>query len=219
MELKDAVLMRHSVRGYTHQPVDRETIRQVLELGTRAVSGVNSQPWEFAVAAGEPLQRLKEYNMAALRSGQEADQVFGELPDIKYLNRSRTIGKALLGAMKIGREDREGRLWWSERGYRFFDAPAVIFVLMPKTFADSFLLDIGCVTQNIILAAADLGLGTCVEEQAVSYQKGAREILGIPEDMRMVPGIAIGYEDPDFAANHVRSDREDVDTITNWCGF
>lgn len=219
MELKDAIMQRHSVRGYTDQPVDKETIREILELAVRAVSGVNSQPWEFAVAAGEPLQKLKDSNIEALRSGAEPDTQFGALPDIKYLNRSRTIGKALLGAMEIGREDKAGRVWWSERGYRFFDAPAVIFVLMPKAFEDSFLLDIGCVTQNLILAAADKGLGTCVEEQAVVYQKEARQILGIPDDMRMVIGISIGYEDPDFAANHVRSGREDVDSITRWCGF
>ncbi|MCI8871520.1 MAG: hypothetical protein HFH51_01405 [Lachnospiraceae bacterium] len=31
-------------------------------------------------------------------------------------------------------------------------------------------------TQNITLAAMEKGLGICVEDQAVAYQKGAREI-------------------------------------------
>ena len=219
MELKQVIMERHSVRGYTDQPVSKDLIREILELACRAVSGVNCQPWEFAVAAGEPLERLKEYNIQALRSGIEPDQVFADLPDVKYLNRSRTIGKALLGAMGIGREDKEGRVWWSERGYRFFDAPAVIFILMDDRMDDAFFLDIGCVTQNIILAAHDRGLGTCVEEQAVVYQKGAREILGIPENKRFVIGISIGYEDPEFPANAVRSEREEIDSITGWCGF
>lgn len=219
MELRDAIMKRHSVRGYTDQPVDQETIREILELACRAVSGVNCQPWEFAVATGETIEKLRESNIRLLRAGEKGEMEYGELPDVKYLNRSRTIGKALLGAMKIGREDKEGRVWWSERGYRFFDAPAVIFVLMDERFADTFLLDIGCVTQNIILAATDRGLGTCVEAQAIVYQKEARKLLGIPDDRKMVTAIAIGYEDPDFAANAVKSEREKVDDITIWSGF
>lgn len=60
-------------------------------------------------------------------------------------------------------------------------------------------------TQNITLAALEKGLGICVEDQAVSYQKGARKILGIPENMRFVTGISIGYPDEEFCANHVIS--------------
>lgn len=62
-------------------------------------------------------------------------------------------------------------------------------------------------TQNITLAAMEKGLGICVEDQAVSYQKGARKILGIPENKRFVTGISItlGYPDEEFCANHVIS--------------
>lgn len=219
MELKEAILTRRSVRGYTGQGVSRETIREILQTASRAVSAENYQPWEFIVAAGEPLEKLREYNINALKSGQQPDREFKSSPDIKFLNRSRTIGKALLGAMGIAREDKEGRAWWAQRGFRFFDAPVAIFLLMDARLSDDYLFDLGCVTQNILLAAHDQGLATCVEAQAIIFEKGIREILGIPEGKRIVTGISIGYEDPSFAANAVISPRENIDDITEWFGL
>ncbi|MCI9176491.1 MAG: nitroreductase [Lachnospiraceae bacterium] len=220
MELKEAIMKRCSVRGYLDKPVSQETIREVLKLAVRAVSGENCQPWEFFVAAGDKLEELKEYNMTALRERFPVDRVDAGVPEGIFKTRSRTVGKALLGAMEIARENREGRNWWGERGYRFFDAPAVIFLLMDESLEETaYRLDMGCVAQNITLAAMEKGLGTCVEDQAVTYQKGARKILGIPENKRFVVGISIGYPDEEFPANHVISEREPVDNITTWCGF
>lgn len=220
MELKEAVMKRRSIRGYLDTPVSREVIREVLELAVHAVSGVNSQPWEFYVVAGDKLEELKAYNTAAFRRRDAEDRADPEVPDGIYRDRSRAIGKALLGAMGITREDKEKRAWWGERGFRFFDAPAVIFLLMDDSLEETaYRLDMGCVTQNITLAAMEKGLGTCVADQAVTYQKGAREILGIPENKRFVVGISIGYPDNGFAANQVVSEREPVEDITVWCGL
>lgn len=219
MELRDAILQRHSVRGFTSQLIPKQTLREILSVATRAVSGENCQPWEFAVAAGEPLERLKKRNTDLVRANVPMDREDWPLPDA-YRPRGRAVGKALLTAMEIAREDRDRRAWWAERGYRFFDAPAVIFLLMDNAFDETaYRFDMGCVAQNICLAAMEYGLGTCVEDQAVSYHKDAREILGIPEDKRFVIGIAIGYPDDSFPANHVRTAREPVDAITRWSGF
>lgn len=220
MELTDAINGRRSIRGFTSQPVTRETLKEVLNLATRAASSVNCQPWEFAIATGAVLDAIKERNMKMLHNGEPEDRIDAEIPGGSYKERSRTIGKALLGAMNITREDKEGRVWWGERGYRFFDAPAVIFLLMDRSLDETvYRFDMGCVAQNICLAALEQGLGTCVEDQAVTYQKGARELLNIPESKRFVIGIAIGYPDKEFGANNVVSTRQDIDQITTWHGF
>ncbi len=43
MELKEAILTRRSVRGYTGQEVSRETIREILGIpeGKRIVTGIS----------------------------------------------------------------------------------------------------------------------------------------------------------------------------------
>lgn len=220
MELKDAILNRKSIRGFHNTPIKKDILEQVLQLATRAVSGVNSQPWEFVVATGSILDTLRERNIESLRSGAPEDRTYMGVPAGIYMERSKTIGKALLGAMHIAREDKAQRIWWSERGFRFFDAPAIIFLLMDQQLDEtSFRFDMGCVAQNICLAAMEFGLGTCVEDQAITYQKAARELLQIPENKRFAAAIAIGYPDDAFAANHVVSPREDINAITMWHGF
>lgn len=51
------------------------------------------------------------------------------------------------------------------------------------------------------------------------YQETLRRNLHIPENKRIVCGIAIGYPDWEFPANQVISTRVPVDEITTWCGF
>ncbi len=123
-------------------------------------------------------------------------------------------------SMNIAREDKERRVWWTGRGYRFFDASAAIFVAMDRVLDETaYRLDIGCVTQTICLVALEYGLGTCIADQAITYQNSLKRHLNIPANKRLACGIAIGYPDLEFAANHVVSPREDVDQITTWCGF
>ena len=47
----------------------------------------------------------------------------------------------------------------------------------------------------------------------------ARELAGIPDSKRLMIAVALGYPDPDFPANQVKSEREPVDSITTWIGF
>ena len=220
MQFKDVVMGRKSIRAYKKDKVSKETLYEVLTLASRAVSGENMQPWAFVVVTGAVLDQIREYNVSCMRSNAHEDRPFSAVPDGVYKDRSRTIGKALLTKMQIAREDREGRQWWWERGYRFFDAPALIYVLMDAELEETaYRLDCGCVTQNICLAAYEYGLGTCVQDQAIIYQKKVRELLNIPDHKRFVAGISIGYPDMDFPANHVYSEREDVNNLTSWHGF
>lgn len=219
MELRDAIMQRKSIRGYLDKPVPREVLEDVLRLGTRAVSSLNSQPWEFLVLTGDIMKKIGEDNVDCYVSGAPEDVV-----DQKFegIHRRRMIGiaKQLFGEMEIAREDTEKRDWWSRRGFRFFDAPAVILIMM-----DDYLdpresgFDVGAVSQNITLAAMEHGLGTCVEQQAVNYQRGLRKYLDVPEGKRFIMGIAIGYPDPDFPANRVVSERADLEDNTTWYGF
>ena len=103
--------------------------------------------------------------------------------------------------------------------FGFFDAPAAFIIYMDEELSDLSLLDIGCLTQNICLAAMEFGLETCVEIQAVTYQKGLRKYTDIPENKKFVIGISIGYPDEDFPANKVVSERAPLGEVTSWYGF
>lgn len=219
MELTTAIQQRCSTRGFLPRPVPQEVLRQVLALASRAASANNLQPWELLVVTGEPLERLRQRNLEDNARGVPPDYE-GAYPEEPYRHRAKDIGRALFAAMDIRREDRERRRWWGLRGYQFFGAPAVILLCMDQALgSQDFRFDLGCLAQNLCLAAMEFGLGTCIEEQAISYQRGIREVLSLPPSKIPVTGVAIGYPDPDFAANGVKSQREPVDSVTSWFGF
>ena len=45
----EAIFARRSVRQYTDDPVDHHDVQTILEAGRWAPSGLNNQPWRFAV--------------------------------------------------------------------------------------------------------------------------------------------------------------------------
>jgi nitroreductase len=221
MDIRDAILSRRSVRAFTGQPVSRELLAEVLEVARRAPSALNTQPWELTVVSGEVLDNIRRGNIEKLRAGAE----FGtEMPHHQYTGvyRQRQINLAvdLFRLMGIAREDREKRTWWLERGFRFFDAPAAVIISIDRELDGSWaLFDIGCLAQTICLTAMQYGLGTCIEDQGTVFSDVVRQFTGIPENRRIIVGIAVGFPDPDFPANSVCSAREDVDAFTSWLGF
>ena len=58
MNVTEAVQTRRSVRAFTDQPVERETLTRILEKAQRSPSGGNTQPWHGIVLTGEPMQAL-----------------------------------------------------------------------------------------------------------------------------------------------------------------
>ncbi len=223
MELQEAFYQRISVRKFTSEPVSKEILEKVLRLAGRAPSGMNTQPWAFFVVAGKPLDRLKADMIDHLRSGTPpAPEVMipGWPSDSVFRKRQVTLGKQLFSLMEIPRDDPAARMAWMERGFRYFDAPAVIFLCYDNCFADPGpLMDIGAVMQSLCLAAVEYGLGTCIGAQGVQYPQLVREYAQVPETKKVAIAVAVGYPDPDFPANRVKSERAPVEEITTWVGW
>jgi nitroreductase len=49
MELIEGIYTRRSVRDFTDEPVKREDLTEIMKAGTWAPSGLNNQPWRFAL--------------------------------------------------------------------------------------------------------------------------------------------------------------------------
>jgi nitroreductase len=223
MDILEALTTRKSVRGFKPDPIPREVLEEILQTAGRAPSAVNSQPWEFFVLAGDVIERVKKGNVERFRSGAPPDpehKVMGWPPGSVYRRRQVTLAKQLFHLMEIPRGDAERNAQWVERGFRFFDAPAAIIIVVDQSIVEKApLLDVGAVMQSICLAALGHGLGTCIEDQGVTYPQVVRNAAGIPESKRIVISIAIGRPDWSFPANRVESDRESIGDITTWCGF
>jgi nitroreductase len=221
MDLNEAIRKRKSIRGFKPYPVSRDIIADILKLAVRAPSGKNIQPWEFIVLTGEELRAVSEANAARLRRAAPPDpDIAIDLPRGKYQARNVEMAKLLYAAMDIPRRDRKKREWWWERGFRYFDAPAVIII---HVGSDVNIIDaifgLGAVSQSICLAALARGLGTCIVNQGIAYPEAIRAHVAVPPDNLLVIAIAIGYPDHDFPANSVVSPRVPMEDITTWYGY
>ena len=223
MEIIEAIKTRKSIRAFTSRKVSKGLLSDILDIACRAPSAMNTQPWEFMAISGDILDQIRAAIVTKLNN-QEPMQpehlVVGWPEDSVYRQRQVELAKQLFKLMDIPREDKVKRAQWLERGFRFFDAPAAIILMTDSTLTEHGpLLDVGAVMQNICLAALDHGLGTCIEDQGVLYPEVVRELARIPDTKRIIISIAIGYPDPDFPANRVRTEREPAENITTWVGF
>jgi nitroreductase len=223
MDIIEAAKKRKSIRGYKPDPVPKRILEQILELATGAPSAMNTQPWEFTVLTGEILENVRRSNVDLLNSGAppNPEHVVTSWPkESIYRQRQVDLAKQLFRLMDIPREDKEKRAKWLERGFRYFDAPAVIILSTDRCLSESGpLLDIGAAIQTICLTALHFGLGTCIEDQGTMYPQVLRKYAHIQESKRIIAAIAIGYPDWDFPANKVESEREPIQNVSTWFGF
>jgi len=218
MDIKKAVLTRKSIRGFKPDPIPREVLNEIIETAVRAPSSDNSQPWEIYVLQGEPLDKIRTENVKAMEEGAKGrDYVPYELI---YRERQIDLAIQLFKLMDIGREDKEKRFNWIQRGFRLFDAPVGIFLAADKSLDPSTASsDVGGLAQTICLLALAYDLGSCILAQSISYEDIVRKHAGIPDSQNILLSIALGYPDNDFPANNVWSKREPIDINSYWVGF
>jgi nitroreductase len=225
VELIQAILSRRSIRAFKPDPVPKELIIKLLEIATHAPSAVNLQPWEFFILSGDILKKvkaayLKDYR---LRKLPNPDVSVGQTRDIApvlegvYKERQVALAKQIFEILHINKKNKKKN--WSEKMVQFYDAPAVIVLVVDKILQSDWpILDIGLVTENIALAAPELGLGTCVMRAVVDYPEHLRKIAGIPESKRIIIGLAVGYPDWNHPIARIKTDREKIENIVTFVG-
>ncbi|WP_397416478.1 nitroreductase [Phenylobacterium sp.] len=224
MQFDDVIMGRRSIRGYKPDPVPRELIEEIITLAMRAPSSMNTQPWNFYVIAGEPLDRIRkgntERNLAGVPQSREF-RIGTKGFEGKHRDRQVGVAKQLFGAMGITRDDKEGRQDWVLRGFRQFDAPVCIIVTFDKELEgmDDAPFDCGAVATALVNAAWSRGLGAVINSQGIMQSPVVREHAGIAEDQVIMKSIALGWPDESFPANAVVSERKSVKEATVFVGF
>jgi nitroreductase len=219
----NVVLGRRSIRGFARTAVPKAVIKEIIELAMRAPSSLNTQPWNFYVLTGEPLDRIREGNVARNLAGVPSSREFRMHGDYGGAHRERQIeiAKQLFAAMGIERHDQEKRKDWVLRGFRQFDAPVSIVVTYDRSIhgGDIGPFDCGAVTNALVNAAWSRGLGCVINSQGIMQSPVVREHAGIAEDQVIMICVAMGYPDDTFPANAVVSRRKSVDDAAVFVGF
>lgn len=213
MKVSEALQSRFTCRGFKQDPVDTGLITQILEKASRAPSWSNSQPWEVFVAAGESLNRLREAFMKASQANQplSADQPVPQQWPENIAKRMADLREERARVTGIGPDNPQAMQAMKENIFRFFGAPAVIYLCMDRTLTPWSMFDLGALSQSIMLAARELGIDSAPAVMLVIYPELVRSELEIPDNLSVIFGIALGYCDPDHPQSYFRSSRRPVE--------
>lgn len=223
MDVADALSSRRSIRDFRSDPVPRETVLRILELATQAPSSGNYQPWEVFVAAGPVLEKIRQDRTIAFQSGIAAAPEF----DVSHFPTDPPAARERLSEMYETRwslrgfnpaEGAANRRASAERAATAFNAPVVLVLCMHEGLNPFTVFDFGLFAQSIALAARSFGVDSLIAAGLATQPDVYRRHLPIPDDLRIVIGMALGHAD-DTAENDYRSPRRPIDEVVTFHGM
>jgi nitroreductase len=224
MNVFDAVDSRLSCRWFLDRPVDPKIVRELIEKSARAASGGNLQPWKIYALTGEPLDEIKR-RAAAETENHDPRQIDGEYPIYPkpmgepYQARRHEHGVQLYAALKIVRDDMDGRLIQYKRNFEFFNAPVGLFITIERRLGVAQWTDLGGYLATLMVLARGYGLDTCPQESWARICKTVGGFLKLPDDHMLFCGVALGYGDRAHPANSFRSHRARLEEYCTFLGF
>jgi len=219
MKVSEALAKRKSTRAFLNKTVDVEKIKRILNVAKHAPSGVNTQPWQVAVVMGEKKKLLEQRLENAYRSGIKEQMDYQYYPrewHEPYKTRRKACGLQLYSTLEISRDDKEKQIEQWVANYRAFDAPIMLLFFIDSDMATGSFLDYGMFLQSVMLVAIEEGLATCPQASLAEYPKIIKETLGYPDEVILICGMAMGYEDSDASINAYRTPREEIDIFSSF---
>lgn len=174
----EAMSTARTIRRFTDEPVDDDTLRRCLRAATWAPNGANAQEWRFVVLRSP--QARAAVAAAAARALDVIEPVYGmSRPDPDDDSRRARTNRATYEL-----HDRAG------------ERTSVLFTQRRFPTASEQLLggSIFPAMQNFLLAARALGLGACLTSWA-SYggDELLRESVGVPDGWMLAGHVVVGW--------------------------
>jgi nitroreductase len=219
MSVIELLHRRRSVRSFLDKPVPNELVIELLHAAARAPSGTNMQPWRVYVLTGEARTRLVSEVLAAREREphrEKPPKPYGEYdynPEPlfePFLSRRRKVGFDLYQIHGVAKGDRAASWVIAGRNFEFFGAPVGLIFTIDRSLQQGSWLDYGIFLQSLMLAANDVGLGTCAQAAWRHYHDIIRPLCGVPDNEIVVCGMSLGYADNDAPANRLVTEREPV---------
>lgn len=187
---------RRSCRHFIDRPVERAVLEDLMKIGITAPSGTNSQLWTFTIL---PTRKAVKALAGHVSFFFERLNTTAE----KTLLRSflKLIGKGELDAYYRGyyRMVKEALEEWHKSGKdRLFHGSTAVIIVGSEPGASCPVEDALLATQNILLAAHSMGLGSCLIGFAVVAMKrdpSIQRAIGIPAEEEVHAVISLGYSD------------------------
>lgn len=174
-EILKVIRARRSIRKYKPEQVAEDRLSLILEAGRYAPSGHNNQTTHFLVLQNpEKLRKLRELAVSEFAKMDASAEA--------YVSFKNAITRAKAGNFDF-----------------FYSAPTLVVVANKKGYGNA-MADCSAALENMMLAAASLGVGSCwinqlrwlcENETLTAYLRR----LGLAEDEIICGSLALGYSD------------------------
>jgi nitroreductase len=195
-QLVRVMASRRSCRSFLEKPVEHSLLEDLVKIGAMAPSATNRQSWTFTIlpARSSIIPLVNPVCMFYERLNELVSKAWFRLA-MTVLRRDAIdfYYRAYLPYLEEKIE------FWRNRGQDkfFYEVPAAIMVGSSR---DGILVkeDALLATQNMLLAAHGMGLGTCLLGLVAGAMQRKPEIArkaGIPAGESLHTVIAVGYSD------------------------
>ena len=174
----DVLAARRTVRDFTDAPVDSAAVRRAVAAAITAPAPHHSTPWRFVIvesgpARGTLLAGMRKAWIADLRGdGFTPDQITRRLRRGEPLYRARLLIVPCLHA-EAAHTYPDRRRNASER--------------------EMFVVAMGAAVQNLLVALAVEGLGSCWVSSTMFCRETTRRALGLPADWDPMGAVGVGH--------------------------
>lgn len=184
MELAEVITKRRSIRKFCADSVSDEQINRLISAAVSAPSGCNSQCWKFiAVRTPEKIAELAE----AVEKGVR--RFYAECEDEKFLSsriKQTTFFRnaplvILVYLTEMKYHDQSVTEYYSAKGIDMLDS-----------LGSPDILSVGAAVENLLLAAEEMGLGTCWMNDPIVSAKEIDQIMGASAGQRLMSVIPVG---------------------------
>jgi nitroreductase len=178
---------RRSIRRYKEKHIPDELVEKLIEAGRWSPSGDNGQPWRFIIVRDPETKKILA-KIAAEGSGRRftAEYLTGRMQE------------RFEGLKDPDKKEKAFKKLTSGEVSSFLANAPVIIVVCAKLDVWDVLIDAAMATQNMLLMAHSLGLGSCVVVAPVSDMRDdikVMKLLKIPHGYKVFAPVAIGYPD------------------------
>lgn len=203
----EIIYSTRAMRRLKPDPIPEETLKKIVDAGTRAANGGNMQEWAFVLVRDPDLKRfIRDY----------------------YWNTWQQLrAKGVIATTNLPPAQQRMLDAAAHLAAHLDDAPVILLACAPKQYLPfapmnhpraSMLAVQGTVfpaVQNILLACRALGVGATLTTIHCFFEEELKQKVGIPDTMEIAAMIPMGYPQGKFGP----VTRRPVEEVVHWDCF
>ena len=210
MNVLDAIYNRKSIRKFKDETIPKEYILKMLEAATQAPSPKHQQNWNFVVLTNRDIinKMADIVNESHKRLGEIAKTEKDRKIHMSVINYYTAFRNAPVVVMVYGSE-------YKMIEYKILkdnDAPKEVLdvLVSPQSAAQA----IGAAVENFLLAATEMGYGSCYMTGPTHAKTQIEELIGFDKPgFELMSIISVGVSEDDTSKKPPRRNIEEVVTF------